>query len=901
MDDWGSPWADDTNDADDKIKDVSQTHIAFTNISDDKSDDGHDFQSATSNTLKDIPKSTLLQHDPWAGLGGSSAWADTPTIDEDHEFSDWTNNRTTGVGDKAITAQSKELWTGVNTQGLSPAMWGAGSDWGNASSDDVTIPQLEPEPLSLSQTPGSHDASTHAMEDAITAEDVEISRPTCLQLEIESLEVDAVTDVEPLGLTDGGVDDADVGSETKPENYTKPEIREDEPTVGELPLEELDSLRSETIDPNTNAKGTLSSSHDLTSDESSIQNGDKERLDASDDDDDFGDFAEEADFDDFVDQTPPAPPAPPDPRTSPIISAAVPAFDVDTSLVRKLYPIPTTAPNLPPLEEEIINTVGARKAWYRLTQGGTLRKTNAADDDAYVRVTWVGSKVQGEIHKIVAKWASETRSSGIGGKGSQGLGAMFGWGAASETRSGPGMKRLSLGTEKSNPTPLQSHSRHVSETGPRTSTSIAAAISSTNSLSDPSSPRTPTFGWASLSNQASPSRTISSKQASPELEKIGVNTTVLHSTHSPVHTPRRLSLAQKSVQSSPAASSPMSSSTSTKSSGNKSPIFARNSLRSFAELSKETKPPQQSSTDFDWDAFENMRKPPVSNPNPNIAQSSDEWGAFEKLVSAGSAGLTSVEEPVKTSGTIQNQADDGWEAFESLTPIQSSPRATLQQSPQSNHSSVKGSKPDGTSKPLDASKASFRSPAAEVFASPTRPSKPAALSISSFNGPTQADPVDDEDEWGQMQSPAKSPATSAPVFNSIEHPMPTGINGNPAPDPFAGLNGFGAFSTTLGSRAGATTMSGQDVVKNDVLDFGNPVSAASPNQAVQSGIDNWDLSFFERPSPASNQHLSGQPVTNDLWDTPVVLGPQRGKVDLEEDKTIKRIIDGLPDLSYMLA
>ncbi|KAF8541353.1 hypothetical protein BDD12DRAFT_878922 [Trichophaea hybrida] len=897
MDDWGSPWADGTNDADENIKGVSQAHIAFTNIGGDKSDDGHDFQSATSNTLKDIPKSTLLQHDPWAGLGGSSTWADTPTIDEDHEFSDWTNNRTAGVGDEAITSQNKELWTGVNTQGLSPAMWGAGSDWGNSSSDDVTIPQLEPEPLS-SQTPDSHDASIHAKENAIMAEDVEISRPTCLQLEIESLEVDAVTDVESLGLKDG-VGDVDVGPETKPENYTKPEIREDEPAVGEPPLEELDSLRSETINLNTNAKDTLSSSHDLTSDESSIQNGDKERLD-TDDDDDFGDFAEEADFDDFVDQTPPDPPAPPDPPTSPITSAAVPAFDVDTSHVRKLYPIPTTAPNLPPLEEEIINTVGARKAWYRLTQGGTLRKTNVADDDAYVRVTWVGSNVQAEIHKIVAKWASETRSSGIGGKGSQGLGAMFGWGAASETRSGPGMKRLSLGTEKSNLTPLQSHSRHISETGPRTSTSIVAAVLSTNSLSDPSSPRTPTFGWASLSNQASPSRTISSKQASPGLEKTGANTTVLHSTHSPVHTPRRLSLAQRSVQSSPTASSPMSSSTSTKSSGNKSPIVARNSLRSLAELSKETKPPQQSSTDFDWDAFENMRKPPVSNPPPNTAQSSDEWGAFEKLVSAGSAGPTSVEEPVKTSSTIQNQADDGWEAFESFAPIQSSPRATLPQSPQSNHSNVKGPKPDETPKPLDVSKASFRSPAAEVLASPMWPSKPAALSISSFNGPTQADPVD-EDEWGQMQSPAKSPATSAPIFNSIEHPMPTGINENPLPDPFAGLNGFGAFSTTLGSRAGATTMSGQGVVKNDVIDFGNPVSATSPNQAVQSGNNNWDLSFFERPNPASNQHLSGQPVMNDLWDTPVVLGPQQGKVDLEEDKTIKRIIDGLPDLSYMLA
>jgi len=363
MDDWGSPWADDTNDAGDNTKDVSQVQIVFANISDDKSDDGGDFRSARSNTLKDVPKSTLLQDDPWAGLGGPSAWADSPTIDEDHEFSIWTNDKTIGV-DETITAQSKELWAGVNTQDLSPAMWGAGSDWGNVSSvqdNDVTNPQPEPEPLSLSQAQDSNDASTHAKGDAITVDDMGISRPTCLQLVSKSLEVSAVTDGGSLGVKDGGVDDAVVESETKPGNDTKPEIREDKPALGEPLLEELDSLRSETtlpnpsIDPNTNAKDTLSSSHSLTPDESSIQNGEKNQLDTN-DNDDFGDFAEEADFDDFVDQIPPAPPAPPTPPTTP---AAVPAFDVDTSLVRKLYLIPTIAPNLPPLEEEIINTVGA--------------------------------------------------------------------------------------------------------------------------------------------------------------------------------------------------------------------------------------------------------------------------------------------------------------------------------------------------------------------------------------------------------------------------------------------------------------------------------------------------------------------------------------------------------------
>ena len=82
-----------------------------------------------------------------------------------------------------------------------------------------------------------------------------------------------------------------------------------------------------------------------------------EKSSHAEDDDDFGDFAEEAEFDDFVGTEPevkaPSPPPPPPP------SEGVPAFEIDTSFVRKLYPIPTSSPDPPPVEGEVIHTTGA--------------------------------------------------------------------------------------------------------------------------------------------------------------------------------------------------------------------------------------------------------------------------------------------------------------------------------------------------------------------------------------------------------------------------------------------------------------------------------------------------------------------------------------------------------------
>ncbi|KAF2403079.1 hypothetical protein EJ06DRAFT_580259 [Trichodelitschia bisporula] len=70
-------------------------------------------------------------------------------------------------------------------------------------------------------------------------------------------------------------------------------------------------------------------------------------------------------------------------------------FQADLSLIDSLYPArkgPST--QQPPLDT-LISTTSARKAWYRLTRGQTLREFNKGDaDDNYIRVAWPDSAIR---------------------------------------------------------------------------------------------------------------------------------------------------------------------------------------------------------------------------------------------------------------------------------------------------------------------------------------------------------------------------------------------------------------------------------------------------------------------------------------------------------------------------
>jgi hypothetical protein len=534
--------------------------------------------------------------------------------------------------------------------------------------------------------------------------------------------------------------------------------------------------------------------------------------------------------------------------------------------------------------------VSSRRIWYRLSQEGTLRK-NAADDDRYVRVTWVGSTVQSEVHKIVTKWLSESRTSGRGGiKGSQNLGAMFGWGAAAPPKPAQEHKRnLSLVIEKAMPA-VRTHSRHASEAGSLTPP-LPSARPSIERTHTPS-PLTPSFGWAS---QPSPFlKTTFSVAASP-LHKTTFDTGVLDTAQSSTPGSPRVSstLGHSSMHNSPTVPSFATA----KPNGTETPKslqFDIGSLGSPAEPSKETKTPtaQTATSGFgDWDKFDILNQHSAPHPPAKATAPADDWSAFENLVSAA---------PSKSLGgdnkTSQVNTNDEWALFESIKPSTPPAIPSGPASPISSRNSTNISRPSSL---IIAEKLSLKpavtSPVSEGPVPQIQASKPAPLSISTNAEPA---PADDDDEWGEMQSPTKSEHD----ITSIPTPVaasPTTVVSDAAMERFAssvmggtGLNGFSAnaFPPPVDTLSPRGTASGG---------FDPGGSAPPPATTASSSID-WDLSFFEKSSKVQPAPPS-QPVQKDLWDAPKpAAAPTRGKKEMEEDAIIKKIIDGLPDLSYML-
>ncbi|KAI5812557.1 hypothetical protein BZA77DRAFT_323861 [Pyronema omphalodes] len=720
--------------------------------------------------------------------------------------------------------------------------------------------------------------------------------------------------------------------------------------------------------------------------------------DFDDDFGDFGDFAEEADFDDFVDQAPPPAPQSPTTPVTPIAPKDVPAFDIDVSLVKRLYPTPSDLPELPAVEKDVLGTVEARKVWYRLSQGGTLRKLKAEDEDTYIRITWSGSKVQGEVHKVVARWAAENKfkTPGMGGvKTPQNLGAMFGWGgASSNSPQEPAKKRMTMASvNRPLPPPLQSHTRHLSESssGPRTPAlpppvdQAPTAASARPSLSTP--PLTPTLSWPSSSNQA-PSikgfEGVDSNKQSPAHKKSDSISSIAHSavlsSASSAVASNRSSLVLEKAQSSPVALPPVSPS---KAASSNASIMASRSSPTPVKPIDEPKPVQYDPREFEgWATFDTLDVKPAPSSN-TTAKATDNWGTFEDLVAPNKA--SSSTNPLALAPTFTTnslKSDDGWGSFDTFAAAQSTPQSLKSPVKESISTDTLGkySTPLQPSPPRHASKPSITSiwgaPKASLPAAVPVQQSHAPLSVSTSTEPTQ--PEDDDDEWGEMQSPTKDTSfTFAPPAAAT-----------PISDPFAGLSGFGSGAAvgTFGPRTSTPALSsigtfgtktitptapprrgsvfdilqptqaappsrtstpqsstqpthnfnGMDIFASQqplpVSRTVTPAASAAPTQSSQAfagldifgtnssrsqtpsssvtpvtqtsnSADNWDLSFFEKPAPKVQvQSQSATPRgSSDVWRQPAVSVLPMDKRDTADDKTIQKIIDGLPDLSYMLA
>ncbi|KAL7274128.1 hypothetical protein RUND412_002981 [Rhizina undulata] len=430
-----------------------------------------------------------------------------------------------------------------------------------------------------------------------------------------------------------------------------------------------------TISPRPTSPNPISEGKKMPEENTNVElSNDFEQNDG--DDDDFGDFADEefvadADKEGFIEEPIPLTdektsnvPIPPAPAVSPV------SFDVDASLVSKLYPIPTSRPKPPPVEK-LIYTTEARKAWYRISQTGTKRKSQIGDDD-YVRITWLGSRTRADVHKIVGRWIMENKDAHSSTATNKRTSAMFGWGEAAEAPARS--KRFSLQDPPTSAKVNVNHNRQMSDVSSFGKFNKSAFAPPTNFSSLPersalSTPQAASFGWGDVEGpEKSPpygspvSRREPSKPGTPvrlsfdapPLAPSRPNTPFTATApHTPINTVSPSNVANSSIHQSPASPNKsihggsedgMYSFTAQPVTGSRSESGSPVARTAFAPVSLPASPSKSS------------QKSEAYATNAG----GDEWRAFENLFSKSAPKLDAIE-----SGA--DQTFDEWEAFETLT------------------------------------------------------------------------------------------------------------------------------------------------------------------------------------------------------------------------------------------
>ncbi|KAL6849337.1 hypothetical protein ACO1O0_008877 [Amphichorda felina] len=109
---------------------------------------------------------------------------------------------------------------------------------------------------------------------------------------------------------------------------------------------------------------------------------------------------------------------------------------IDLSKLDDLFPsISPSNPDPEPLPDVIIDDTFAssseRKAWYRISRFGPMRKHDMGNDENYVRMDWAHSTVRADTLRIVRRWMEEDSIAGrvvLGGRQKGPIGAsMFNW------------------------------------------------------------------------------------------------------------------------------------------------------------------------------------------------------------------------------------------------------------------------------------------------------------------------------------------------------------------------------------------------------------------------------------------------------------------------------------------
>ncbi|KAF4511166.1 hypothetical protein G6O67_002986 [Ophiocordyceps sinensis] len=111
------------------------------------------------------------------------------------------------------------------------------------------------------------------------------------------------------------------------------------------------------------------------------------------------------------------------------------AYSLDLSRLDEIFPSTSAELEHGPasLTSDFFTTTSERKAWYRISRPGSVRRHDQGDPDDYVRVGWVASHVRQRTMELVRRWVEQDSLGGrvvLGRRVGLGGGSMFNWDSA---------------------------------------------------------------------------------------------------------------------------------------------------------------------------------------------------------------------------------------------------------------------------------------------------------------------------------------------------------------------------------------------------------------------------------------------------------------------------------------
>ncbi|PVI04371.1 hypothetical protein DM02DRAFT_187592 [Periconia macrospinosa] len=567
-----------------------------------------------------------------------------------------------------------------------------------------------------------------------------------------------------------------------------------------------------------------------------------------------------------------------EPAESPTAQSKHELYPIDADLMSQLFPLTKKASK--ELEEAPDDPVhcssGTRKAWYRLIRRQTMREYNSDQDyDKYIRVTWKTSTIRTEVNKTVLRWVNEDRMAGRG----PGARISFYW----DTPAPPDQK-----------TPF--HSRQ------RSSAAVSNPIKSSAKEVQPLSTDVPAaFSWSSPSVTNDPWKDTS---------------TDVRSSSSPMALPKHIAVAKLQRQEGRGGSVDLSPRP-------REPAIHKRTATSMdlprtAAIIPPPPPVSQSPQPLPndhanpWAGLDALdtSTPPRQEAAPE--DDDDEWGEMVESPAVSIANTTFDEppEPSTRQNTLSTPA---------TTPpsVKTSPLQSHLVQTGSKHASpivrLKGTvsptstvfKPNAfvpasvEQGPIGPSLLKSRSASAQSATNKTTaPPPPVAQLDEVLNAepskpptPKESVPHKEDDEFSTFESSTPGPATS-PSTPTTPTPAPPPSNPLTTTTTSSWADGadFSIFESSIPQTTLPPTLSSSTPDPTDPWSIFNtpppPPVSGGPTEESPSHT------HFARPVPKSLTPPAQQPLTT------ATSSAQRRKI--EEDELVRSIIEGLPDLSYMI-